>query len=54
MPCLLSLIHISIVFDVANQMVRMTPALMKRSKIMGATKRIVNYSNAGFYQVLSA
>ena len=44
----------SIVFDVANQMVRMTPALMKRSKIMGATKRIVNYSNAGFYQVLSA
>lgn len=44
----------SIVFDVANQMVRMTPALMKRSKVMGATKRIVNYSNAGFYQVLSA
>ncbi len=27
---------------------------MKRSKIMAATKRIVNYSNAGFYQVLSA
>lgn len=44
----------SIVFDVANQMVQMTPALMKRCKIMGATKRIVNYSNAGFYQVLSA
>ena len=44
----------SIVFDVANQMVQMTPALLKRSKIMGATKRIVNYSNAGFYQVLSA
>lgn len=44
----------SIVFDVAYQMVRMTPALMKRSKIMAATKRIVNYSNAGFYQVLSA
>ena len=44
----------SIVFDVANQMVQMTPALMKRSKIMGATKRIVNYANAGFYQVLSA
>lgn len=44
----------SIVFDVANQMVKMTPALMKRSKIMGATKRIVNYDNAGFYQVLSA
>ena len=44
----------SIVFDVANQMVQMTPALLKRSKIMGATKRIVNYANAGFYQVLSA
>ena len=44
----------SIVFDVAKQMVEMTPALFKRSKIMGATKRIVNYSNAGFYQVLSA
>ena len=44
----------SIVFDVAHQMVRMTPALMKRSKIMAATKRIVNYKNAGFYQVLSA
>ena len=44
----------SIVFDVANQMVQMTPALMKRSKIMSAGKRIVNYSNQGFYQVLSA
>ncbi|MBQ9664580.1 MAG: terminase large subunit [Oscillospiraceae bacterium] len=44
----------SIVFDVARQMVDMTPALLKRSKIMGATKRIVNYQNAGFYQVLSA
>ena len=44
----------SIVFDVANQMVQMSPALMKRCKIMAATKRIVNYSNAGFYQVLSA
>jgi len=44
----------SIVFDVAKQMVEMTPALRKRSKIMAATKRIVNYSNAGFYQVLSA
>ena len=43
-----------IVFDVANRMVQKTPALLKRSKIMAATKRIVNYSNAGFYQVLSA
>ena len=44
----------SIVFDVAKQMVEMSPALMKRSKLMGATKRIVNYSNAGYYQMLSA
>ena len=44
----------SIVFDVAKQMVDMTPALLKRSRIMAASKRIVNYSNAGFYQVLSA
>lgn len=44
----------SIVFDVAKQMVQMSRPLVKRSKIMGATKRIVNYSNAGFYQVLSA
>ena len=44
----------SIVFDVARQMVEMSPALMKRSKLMSATKRIVNYGNAGFYQGLSA
>ena len=44
----------SIVFDVAKRMVEMSPALLKRSKIMSAGKRIVNYSNAGFYQVLSA
>ena len=44
----------SIVFDVAKQMVEMSPALMKRSKLMGATKRIVNYSKSGYYQVLSA
>lgn len=44
----------SIVFDVAKQRVEMSPALMKRSKLMGATKRIANYSNAGYYQVLSA
>ncbi len=44
----------SIVFDVAHQMVEMAPALIKRSKIMAATKRIVNYRNSGFYQVLSA
>ncbi len=44
----------SIVFDVAKRMVEMTPALLKRSKVMAATKRLVNYSNVGFYQVLSA
>ena len=44
----------SIVFDVAKRMVEKSPALMKRSKITAASKRIVNYSNAGFYQVLSA
>ena len=44
----------SIVFDVSRRMVEMSPALMKRSKIMAAGKRLVNYSNAGFYQVLSA
>ena len=44
----------SIVFDVARRMVEMTPALLKRSKIMAAGKRLVNYDNAGFYQVLSA
>lgn len=43
-----------IVFDVAKNMVEMSPALMKRSKIIDSTKRIVNYSNAGYYQVLSA
>ena len=44
----------SIVFDVAKQMVEMSPALLKRSKLMTATKRIVNYGNLGYYQVLSA
>ena len=44
----------SLVFDVAKRMVEMTPALTKRSKIMGSTKRIINYRNAGIYQVLSA
>ena len=44
----------SIVFDVAKNMAEMCPAIMKRSKIMTAQKRLVNYSNNGFYQVLSA
>ena len=29
-------------------------ALLKRSKLMTAKKRIVNYGNSGYYQVLSA
>jgi len=44
----------SIVFDVANQMLQMTPALMRRAKILSANKRIRNNENNGFYQVLSA
>ena len=44
----------AIVFDVANQMVKMTPALAKRSKSLGANKRIAAHFNNGFYQVLSA
>lgn len=44
----------AIVFDVANQMVKMTPALAKRSKSLGANKRIVSSFNNGYYQVLSA
>lgn len=44
----------SIVFDVAKRMTELTPALLKRSKIIAAQKRLVNYTNGGFYQVLSA
>ena len=44
----------SIVFDVANQMLQMNPALMRRAKILTANKRIRNNENNGFYQVLSA
>ena len=44
----------SIVFDVANQMVQMTPALAKRCKIKAATKTIENNMNNGTYKVLSA
>lgn len=44
----------SIVFDVAAQMVGMANALNTCSKISRGVKRIVNYRNAGFYQVLSA
>ena len=44
----------SIVFDVARRMVEKNDYLSGQSQIMTAGKRIVNYDNAGFYQVLSA
>jgi len=44
----------SIVFEVGRRMIEMTPALNKRSKILVAGKRVVNYSNSGYYQVVSA
>lgn len=44
----------SIVFDVAADMVRMCPALAKRTKILAATKRIIYLPTNSFYQVLSA
>ncbi len=44
----------SIVFEVSRKMVEQNPALLKRSKILAAGKRLVNYTNNGFYQVLSA
>lgn len=44
----------SIVFDVAHQMLKKSPALMRRAKILTANKRILNHQNNGFYQVLSA
>lgn len=43
-----------IVYEVGKKMVEQCPALMKRSKIMTASKRIVNKANSGYYQVLSA
>ena len=44
----------SIVFEVAADMVRMSPTLSKRTKILSATKRIVFSPTNSFYQVLSA
>ena len=43
-----------IVFDVAKKMVERNATLMAQTNLLGATKRIVNYGNSGFYQVLSA
>lgn len=44
----------SIVFEVAADMVRMSPALSKRVKLLTSTKRIVYQPTNSFYQVLSA
>lgn len=44
----------TIVFDVAADMVRMSPALKKRVKILGSQKRIIFHPTNSFYQVLSA
>ncbi len=44
----------SIVFDVAVDMIRMCPALSRRTKILTAQKRIVYQPTNSFYQVLSA
>lgn len=44
----------SIVYNVAKGMVEQSDSLMKRSKILDATKRLINYQNNGVYQVLSA
>lgn len=44
----------SIVFNVASAMLEQSPPLIRRSKVNQSSKRIINYDNSGFYQVLSA
>jgi len=44
----------SIVFNVAAQMVRQSPVLSKRCKVIDSTKRIVVYKTASFYHAVSA
>lgn len=44
----------SIVFEVAADMVRMTPALAKRVQILRSKKRLIYKPTNSFYQVLSA
>jgi len=43
-----------IVFDVAAEMVNQELALLERGKVIDSVKRIVNYENAGWYDVLSS
>ena len=44
----------SLVYNAASSMIRQSPALLKRCKIIDSTKRIVVYSTNSFYRVLSA
>ena len=44
----------AIVFDVAVDMVRQSPALMKRIKIIPSTKRMIYQPTGSIYQVLSS
>jgi len=44
----------TLVYNVASAMIRQSPALLKRCKIIDSTKRIVVYSTNSFYRVLSA
>ena len=44
----------SIVFDVAADMVRLSPALSKRVKILGSTRKLIHIPTNSFYQVISA
>ena len=44
----------AIVFDVAVDMVRQSPALMKRVKIVPSTRRMIYQPTGSIYQVLSS
>lgn len=44
----------SLVFNVAAQMIRQSPALMKRCKIIDSQKRIVVHKTASFYRAISS
>ena len=44
----------SLVFNVAADMIRLSPALLKRCKILDSRKRIVFLPTSSFYQVLSS
>ena len=44
----------SIVFNVAADMVQMSPALSKRIKVLASQKRLVYYPTNSYYQVLSS